>query len=47
MIVFELSVETTGYVGFGLSVHGGMTAADILIAGVSPNGKPYIGVRSF
>ncbi|XP_078511752.1 putative DBH-like monooxygenase protein 2 [Lissotriton helveticus] len=34
-ITFELQVETTGWIGFGLSPGGGMTGADIVIGGVS------------
>ncbi|XP_066533801.1 DBH-like monooxygenase protein 2 homolog [Hoplias malabaricus] len=37
-IVFELSVKTTGWVGFGFSHNGGMTGADIVTGGVGPNG---------
>ncbi|XP_066533882.1 DBH-like monooxygenase protein 2 homolog [Hoplias malabaricus] len=37
-IVFELSVKTTGWVGFGFSPNGGMTGADIVTGGVGPNG---------
>lgn len=44
-VVFELTVETTGFVGFGISPNGGMTGADIIIAGVHSNGSTYISVR--
>lgn len=44
-IIFELTVATTGYVGFGISNAGGMTGADIIIAGIHPNGSAYISVR--
>lgn len=44
-IVFDLTVATTGYVGFGISPVGGMTGADIIIGGVHPNGTVYFSVR--
>ncbi|XP_072542242.1 DBH-like monooxygenase protein 2 homolog [Salminus brasiliensis] len=37
-IMFELSVKTTGWVGFGFSPNGGMAGADVVIGGVGPNG---------
>jgi len=43
-INFELWARTWGYVGFGISPHGGMAGADILIAGVAPDGTPYSSV---
>lgn len=43
-IIFELTAETTGYVGFGISPVGGMTGADIVIGGVFPNGTWYFSV---
>lgn len=43
-VIFELSVATVGYVGFGISPTGAMTGADIIIAGVHPNGSAYISV---
>lgn len=46
-IVFELTVETTGFVGFGISPNGGMTGADIIIAGVHLNGSTYISVQLY
>ncbi len=46
-IVFDITVETTGYVGFGISNQGGMTGADIVIAGVLPDGTAYIRVRNW
>ncbi|XP_055764097.1 DBH-like monooxygenase protein 2 homolog [Salvelinus fontinalis] len=33
-ITFQLTVKTTGWVGFGLSPNGGMAGADIVIGGV-------------
>ncbi|KAG4066822.1 hypothetical protein HA402_012889 [Bradysia odoriphaga] len=44
-IVFQLTVETTGYVGFGISPVGGMTGADIVIGGVYPNATHYFSNR--
>ncbi|XP_077979621.1 DBH-like monooxygenase protein 1 [Glandiceps talaboti] len=38
-IVFEVHVQTTGYVGFGFSPNGGMTGSDIVIGWVKSNGK--------
>jgi len=43
-IIFELSANTTGFVGFGISPQGGMTGADIFIAGVDSNGQSYSSV---
>ncbi|XP_048106553.1 DBH-like monooxygenase protein 1 homolog [Alosa alosa] len=40
-VTFELEVETTGYVGFGLSSNGAMALSDIVIGGVF-NGRPYL-----
>ncbi len=45
-IYFEISAGTLGYVGFGISPSGGMTGADILIAGVKENGEEYSGVST-
>ncbi|GAB1600141.1 DBH-like monooxygenase protein 1 [Argonauta hians] len=39
-IQFQVRVETTGYVGFGLSPDGSMRNSDIIIGGVK-KGKPY------
>lgn len=44
-IVFELTVATTGFVGFGISPVGGMAGADIIIGGVHPNATAYFSVR--
>ncbi|XP_059354299.1 DBH-like monooxygenase protein 2 homolog [Carassius carassius] len=38
-ILFELTVNTSGWVGFGFSPKGGMTGADIVIGGVGPGGS--------
>lgn len=43
-IYFEITAQTTGFVGFGISPNGGMTGADILIAGVKPDGTQYFSV---
>ncbi|ODM91325.1 DBH-like monooxygenase protein 1 [Orchesella cincta] len=40
-VVFNVTVETRGWVGFGLSRRGKMPGADIVIGGVSPTGQPY------
>jgi hypothetical protein len=45
-IEFELSAETKGYVGFGLSPTGGMNGSDMIIAGVYKNGTGYFSVRN-
>lgn len=45
-IVFELTVETLGFVGFGISPVGGMTGADIIIGGVYLNSSHYFSVRA-
>lgn len=40
-ITFKLAVNTTGWVGFGLSPNGNMIGADIVIGGVGPNGSYF------
>lgn len=40
-VVFNVTVATRGYVGFGLSRRGKMEGADIVIGGVSDHGIPY------
>lgn len=40
-VIFNVTAETTGYIGFGLSRRGKMTGADIIIGGVGSDGKPY------
>ncbi|XP_026113971.1 DBH-like monooxygenase protein 2 homolog [Carassius auratus] len=40
-ILFELTVDTSGWVGFGFSPKGGMTGADIVIGGVGPGGRYF------
>jgi predicted ATPase len=44
-IEFEVSVETTGFVGFGLSYTGNMVGADVVIGGVDADGNSYFTVR--
>lgn len=44
-VLFNVTVETRGYVGLGLSRNGRMTGADIVIGGVGPNGRPYFSDR--
>ncbi|CAL8124598.1 unnamed protein product [Orchesella dallaii] len=42
-ILFNVTVQTKGYVGFGLSPKGKrkMSGADLVIGGVMPDGRPY------
>ncbi|XP_043075759.1 DBH-like monooxygenase protein 2 homolog [Puntigrus tetrazona] len=40
-ILFELTVNTSGWVGFGFSPKGGMTGADVVIGGVGPKGSYF------
>ncbi|XP_056150518.1 DBH-like monooxygenase protein 2 homolog [Lampris incognitus] len=40
-ITFELSINTTGWVGFGFSPNGGMAGSDIVIGGTGPNGNYF------
>ncbi|KAF4099807.1 hypothetical protein G5714_019933 [Onychostoma macrolepis] len=40
-ILFELTVNTSGWVSFGFSPKGGMTGADIVIGGVGPKGSYF------
>lgn len=40
-ITFELAVNSTGWIGFGLSPSGEMYGADIVIGGVGPNGNYF------
>lgn len=42
---FNVTVETKGYVGFGLTRKGKMSGADIVIGGVLPSGLPYFSDR--
>lgn len=37
-ITFQVTVNTTGWVGFGFSPNGGMAGSDIVIGGVGPGG---------
>ncbi|XP_035702350.1 DBH-like monooxygenase protein 2 homolog [Folsomia candida] len=46
LVTFEMEVETTGFVGLGISPTGGMTGADIFIAGVDPEGTAYYSDRN-
>lgn len=45
-ITIELCVNTTGWVGFGLSPNGDMIGADIVMGGVNTDGY-YFGVSIF
>ncbi|CAL8092490.1 unnamed protein product [Orchesella dallaii] len=40
-ITFNVTVATTGYIGFGLSRRGEVEGADIVIGGVDRNGRSY------
>ncbi|XP_057208977.1 DBH-like monooxygenase protein 2 homolog isoform X2 [Triplophysa rosa] len=40
-ILFQLTVNTSGWVGLGFSPKGGMTGADIVIGGVGQNGSYF------
>lgn len=40
-VTFNITVATTGYVGFGLARRGKMAGADLIIGGVDQEGKPY------
>ncbi len=40
-ILFELTVNTSGWVGLGFSPKGGMTGADVVIGGVGPDGRYF------
>lgn len=40
-ITFKLVVNTTGWVGFGLSPNGGMKGSDIVIGGFGPSGNYF------
>ena len=40
-IAFKLIVNTTGWVGFGLSPNGGMQGSDIVIGGLGPGGSYF------
>lgn len=44
LITFEMEVETTGWVGLGISPSGSMVGADIFIAGVNPDLSTYSNV---
>uniref|UniRef100_A0A665TQH7 Monooxygenase, DBH-like 1, like n=1 Tax=Echeneis naucrates TaxID=173247 RepID=A0A665TQH7_ECHNA len=40
-IVFKLVVNTTGWVGFGMSPNGGMKGSDIVVGGLGPSGSYF------
>ncbi|XP_043076102.1 DBH-like monooxygenase protein 2 homolog isoform X1 [Puntigrus tetrazona] len=40
-ILFELTFNAVGWVGFGFSPNGGMTGADVVIGGVGPKGSYF------
>ncbi|XP_030626629.1 DBH-like monooxygenase protein 2 homolog [Chanos chanos] len=41
IIMFELTVNTSGWVGLGFSPNGGMAGSDIVIGGVGPQGSYF------
>nr|XP_032817813.1 DBH-like monooxygenase protein 1 isoform X2 [Petromyzon marinus] len=41
-IAFRVEARTTGWVGLGFSPAGSMAGADLVIGGVTTNGKPYL-----
>lgn len=45
LLLFNITVKGLGWVGLGFSKDGTMKDADIVVAGVSPNRRPYITVR--
>lgn len=44
-VTFEISVDSKGYIGFGVSSNGGMANADLIIGGVFDNGTVYFSDR--
>ncbi|KAK5903563.1 hypothetical protein CgunFtcFv8_007333 [Champsocephalus gunnari] len=40
-ITFKLEVNTTGWVGFGFNLNGGMKGADMVMGGVGPDGSYF------
>lgn len=44
IIVFTVDVETTGFVGFGISMNPSMAGADIVIGGVKDDDTTYFAV---
>ncbi|XP_041832716.1 DBH-like monooxygenase protein 2 homolog [Melanotaenia boesemani] len=45
-IKFQLAVNSTGWVGFGLSPNGGMKGSDIVIGGLGPSGSYFTDLHS-
>ncbi|CAL8072119.1 unnamed protein product [Orchesella dallaii] len=45
IVTFNVTVQTRGYVGLGLTNNGKMSGADVVIGGVKPNGKTYFSDR--
>lgn len=41
----QITCETTGWVGLGLSPNGGMAGADLAVAWVSADGEAFLEVR--
>jgi hypothetical protein len=46
-VEFALTVETSGFVGFGLSLSGKMPGGDMVVGGVYPNSTTYFKVIAF
>ncbi len=44
-VTFNVTVETKGWVGFGLARKGRMPGADLIIGGVNPDGSTYFADR--
>ena len=46
-IRFAVSVQTNGWVGFGISPNGGMVNSDVVIGWVNDDGQAFLQVSSF
>ena len=46
ILIYQITCETTGWIGLGLSPNGGMTGADIAIGWITSDGKAYLQVRA-
>ena len=45
-ISFAVRVQTTGWIGFGLSPNGQMPGSDVIIGWVDDNGDSFFNVRT-
>lgn len=45
-MLFNITVATNGWIGFGFSKDGKMKEADLVIAGVATNRQPYVTVKT-